>query len=207
MDALATCQTRKDRPRGVQAGGVHRLEQVHQACPALRRRLSLLPSVCGAVRCGPHHNNNIQMKITSFTVHQATKFNDPHESYRNHSVGCDLHVELEEGETLDTAMEQARSIAREKVDREREALLARCNAQHEFEELKRDLRYKVDELDRYERDTRQYNLKRERLDEAICKMKSLAERLNSQGVFVVLPTLALPAAATIEASTKEDEEG
>jgi hypothetical protein len=93
-------------------------------------------------------NNNTAMKIKSFTVHQATKFNDPRKSYRNHFVGCDLRVELEEGETLEVAMEQARAIARDKVDKEREALLSRCNHQHEFEELKRNLKYKLDELER-----------------------------------------------------------
>lgn len=151
-------------------------------------------------------DNNTAMKIKSFTVHQATKFNDPHESYRNHSVGCDLHVELEEGETLEAAMEQARAIARDKVDKEREALLSRCNHQHEFEELKRNLKYKFDELERYERDTRQYNLKRSSVEEAIAKMKTLAEALNAQGIFVAMPALALPSAATLEASTQEDDE-
>jgi uncharacterized protein YcbK (DUF882 family) len=147
------------------------------------------------------------MKIRSFTIHQATKFNDPHESYRNHSVGADLHVELEEGESLDEAMEAARVMAREKVDKERQALLDRCNHQHEFEEAKRNLKYKVDELERYERDTRQYNLKRESVQEAVRKMEVLANALGAQGIFVSMPALALPASATLSVSEEEEDDG
>lgn len=131
------------------------------------------------------------MKITSFTVTAATKFNDPHEQYRNHSVGTELRIELSEGETLDDAMESARALVRDTVDKERAKLLERCRLQHEFEEKVRDTRNTLRNMERYEQDTKSHKDQKEDFERQMATLRELAEKLGGMGVFVQVPVLAL----------------
>lgn len=135
----------------------------------------------------------MSIKIISFTVHQATKFNDPHESYRNHSVGTDLHVELTEGQSLDDAMDEARKLARDTVDRERLALLERTRLQHQFEEKVKDLEREARDLDRYDAETKRHTEKKQRIEEGIEQLRQMAEKLGGMGILVQVPALQLGA--------------
>lgn len=131
------------------------------------------------------------MKITSFTVTAATKFNDPHESYRNHSVGTELRIELTEGDTLDNAMEEARCLVRDTVDRERMKLLERCRMQHEFEQKARDVKDTLREIDHYDRDTTSRKNKEEKFQRQMDNLRELAEKLGGMGILVQVPVLAI----------------
>lgn len=131
------------------------------------------------------------MKITSFTVTAATKFNDPHEQYRNHSVGTEIRIELTEGENLDDAMEKARVLVRDTVDRERAKLLERCRLQHEFEEKVREARNTVRNMERFEQDTKSYQTQKEDFEREMTGLRELAEKLGGMGVFVQVPVLAI----------------
>lgn len=133
------------------------------------------------------------MKITSFKVTSGTKFNDPKENYRNHSVGTELSVTLEEGDMLQEAMEAARQVARETVDRERGTLLERCRLQHEFEERSKKAQYALEQIQRYERDTRSGKEAIEKFESMMHELRRRSEELAAQGVYVQVPALSAAA--------------
>jgi len=76
-------------------------------------------------------------RITRVTVGASRKFNDPVESYANHSASVTLDAEVLEGEDYHGVVMKLQDVAKVFVDSEHRRIVAKANAEYE-ERLERD---------------------------------------------------------------------
>jgi hypothetical protein len=102
------------------------------------------------------------MKIIRIEVHSETRFNDEHESYRNHCPGITVTADVPEGLDIALCCKNLQHIADLAVDAHRQRILARRNEENQEAEKARKIKRCFDTI----------TGSRERISEAIDALKT-----------------------------------
>lgn len=127
------------------------------------------------------------MKQTSISVTYSCKFNDPQKRYMNHNFGAEATATLEPGDDPDEARRSLATELEAFVHTRRTAIYQAAELEKAFEEQKRDFKYAVDEVRRYEEGTRQAKDKAIKANRLYEELESTRSQLGKLGVSVDLP--------------------
>ncbi len=127
------------------------------------------------------------MKLKHITLEYGTKFNDPKKRYTNHAYHCRMEAELEAGDDPE-AVRQALALEAEAfVNRRRDAIFLAAEMEEEFKSAAQNIKYAIDEVERYEEGTRRRGEKIKEVERTLLRMKDLQAKLAAAGVTVEMP--------------------
>lgn len=150
------------------------------------------------------------MKITSVSVSYSCKFNDPQKRYMNHNLSAESTATVEAGEDPEQIRQQLANDLEAFVHRRRSDLYRVAELEAKFTEMKRDFKYAVDNISRYEEGTRKAREQMRKANGMYEQLQSVAASLAKLGMSVELPKACIdlaPAKPTLSQPADPDTDG
>lgn len=165
-------------------------------------------SHAGGIYLSSQLNTVNTMKQTTISVTYSCKFNDPQKRYMNHNFGAEATAALEPGDDPATVRAALSAELETFVHSRRTAIYQAAELEKAFEDQKREFKYAVDEVRRYEEGTRQAKDKAIKANRLYEELESTRSQLGKLGVSVDLPKpfIDVTAPPALAATTHADPE-